>query len=37
MEYMEFKFSKSRNRDKGAVQLDDEEILKSESFDILDQ
>ena len=29
---MECKFSKSRNKDKGAVQLDDEEILKSESF-----
>ena len=29
---MECKFSKSRNKDKGVVQLDDKEILKSESF-----
>ena len=32
MMYMEYKFSKSRNKDKGAIRLDGQEILKSESF-----
>ena len=32
---MECKFSKNRKRDKGAVRLDGQKILKSESFQFL--
>ena len=32
IEYMEYKFSKSRNKNKGVVRLDGQEILKSDSL-----
>ena len=34
---MKYKFNKSRNKARGVVRLDGQKILKSKSFDIVDQ